>query len=139
MDQVVVAVLRAVPMRVDRPLQLPGAYFYGTAVVVVAAALITSNINISISITNITKADAKLNWNKSTSTSAGTGTSAIIPTLRRMVVVAAAAAAALVVVRMTVGVRVGNRRLPYLTARRALKMRAFIFADVSLEHPQMND
>ena len=136
MDQVVVAVLRAVPMRVDRPLQLPGAYFYGTAVVVVAAALITSNINISISITNITKADAKLKWNKSTSTSAGTGTSAIIPTLRRMVV---AAAAALVVVRMTVGVRVGNRRLPYLTARRALKMRAFIFADVSLEHPQMND
>ena len=121
MEQVVAAALRAVPMRANRPLRLPRAYSYATAsvVVVVVVALITNNI--SISITNTTKAGAKLKRNKSTS--AGTSTSTSIHALRQMVAaVVVVMAAALVVVGMTLGVRVGNRRLPCLTTRRAFKM-----------------
>jgi len=111
-------VVVAAAMRAVRHLRLRGAYCYAVVVVVSITSISISNTN-----TNTIKADAKPKRNKSTSTS--------ILSLHRMVVV----------VRMAVGVRVESHRLRYWIARRASKMPAFIFADVSLEleRVQMND
>jgi len=125
---VVEVALRAVLMRADRLLRLRGACCCCVAVLVVLVDLLFITTS---SITNTTKADAKPKRNKNTNTS----TSTSILTLRRMAVVVLA-------VRMAVGVRVGSRRLRFWIARRASKMLAFIFADVSLQHlerAQMDD
>jgi hypothetical protein len=128
MVAVVAAALRAVLMRADRLLSLRGVYCYAAAAVVAVLLFII----ITSSIINTTKAGAMPKRNKSTNTSTS------ILALRRMVVVVVP----VVVARMAVGVRVGSHRLRFWIARRASKMPAFIFADVSLEHlerAQMND